>query len=229
MNLKGPCMEDRAQDNAPQYSQQPRSTRLSGEDRREDIVSKAMVYFADHGFAGGTRELAKKIGVTQPLLYKHFSSKAELIQAVFDRLAKRQRDAHWDILLKDRAKPIEARMVSFFSAYSEYTYTYEWIRLYTFAGLSDGSLNVWHIQRVGNPLMTLICLEVGAEAGLTRNSDQITQDELDVMWILHGGLFYFYVRKFVYGEFPQRTFEFPIRQGVKQALASLRAIYSNNP
>lgn len=185
-----------------------------------------MVYFADHGFAGGTRELAKEIGVTQPLLYKYFSSKSELIQAVFDRLAKRQRDANWHLVLQDRSKPIRERMISFFSAYSQYTYSYEWIRLYTFAGLSDGRLNVWHIQRVGNPLMTLICVEVAAEAGVIRNAEQITQEELDLMWILHGGLFYFYVRKFVYGEFPERNFEFPIREGVQQALASLGRIYS---
>ena len=44
--------------------------RLSPEDRRKEFIRKATEFFADEGFNGGTRELARRLGVTQPLLYR---------------------------------------------------------------------------------------------------------------------------------------------------------------
>src|SRR6266704_4117545 len=49
--------------------------RLAPEVREHQIVLKAMDHFATHGFSGSTRELARQLGVTQPLLYRYFPSK----------------------------------------------------------------------------------------------------------------------------------------------------------
>ena len=56
--------------------------RLSPEDRRQEFVRKATEFFSEEGFNGGTRELARRLGVTQPLLYRYFPSKEELIKEV---------------------------------------------------------------------------------------------------------------------------------------------------
>ena len=45
--------------------------RLSADDRRSEFVNQATELFAEEGFAGGTRALARKLGVTQPLLYRY--------------------------------------------------------------------------------------------------------------------------------------------------------------
>jgi AcrR family transcriptional regulator len=42
--------------------------RLSADDRRKEFVAKATEFFAEEGFGGGTRDLARRLGVTQPLL-----------------------------------------------------------------------------------------------------------------------------------------------------------------
>lgn len=47
------------------------------------IVRRAVEYFSAHGFGVGTRELAKHIGVTQPLLYHYFGSKEKLVERVY--------------------------------------------------------------------------------------------------------------------------------------------------
>jgi len=39
------------------------------EAREKQILQKAIQHFATHGFSGSTRELARQLGVTQPLLY----------------------------------------------------------------------------------------------------------------------------------------------------------------
>ena len=41
--------------------------RFSPEERRQDFIRKAAEFFSERGFDGGTRELARKLGVTQPL------------------------------------------------------------------------------------------------------------------------------------------------------------------
>ena len=200
--------------------------RLNAEDRREDILLASIKYFATHGFMGSTRELAKEIGVTQPLLYRYFPSKADLIDAVFEEMYARQRQFHWEDDLSDRSRPISDRMVEFFASYAERTYTYEWIRIYTFAGLLDGALNRRYIRRITEPVLRRICVEVMVENGYPEpRPESITVQELDILWILHGGLFYFAIRKFVYGEDPKRSLDFPIREGVKQAVASLSELH----
>jgi AcrR family transcriptional regulator len=49
--------------------------RLSPEDRRKEFVAKATEFFSEEGFDGGTRDLARRLGVTQPLLYRYFTRK----------------------------------------------------------------------------------------------------------------------------------------------------------
>src|SRR5262245_1216387 len=80
----------------PRRSEKP-PRRLSGEQRREAILDAALPVFATKGFAGTTtRDLAKAAGVTEPVLYRHFPSKADLFLAVLraaearmlERLAK---------------------------------------------------------------------------------------------------------------------------------------------
>jgi TetR/AcrR family fatty acid metabolism transcriptional regulator len=58
--------------------------------RRERILAAAIKVFAQAGFhAASTRAIAKAAGVTDPLLFYHFKSKADLyLAAVQDQIAK---------------------------------------------------------------------------------------------------------------------------------------------
>src|SRR3954447_5408298 len=57
--------------------------RLPPDDRRKECVAKATEFFSKEGFGGGTRDLARRLGVTQPLLYRYFPSKDDLIKEVY--------------------------------------------------------------------------------------------------------------------------------------------------
>ncbi len=53
--------------------------------RREEILSVALNLFASKGIEGtGLREIAERIGVSQPALYHYFASKEALVDAVVD-------------------------------------------------------------------------------------------------------------------------------------------------
>ena len=46
------------------------------EARERQIVEGAVAYFAEVGLDGQTRELARRLGITQPLLFRYFPTKA---------------------------------------------------------------------------------------------------------------------------------------------------------
>ena len=61
-----------------------RAPRLSRSDRRSQILEAAIKFFSEEGFDGSTHNFAKKIGITQPLIYRYFESKDELIREVYN-------------------------------------------------------------------------------------------------------------------------------------------------
>lgn len=75
------------------------SARLSKADRRKAIVETAAQLFAEVGFRGGTtRELAKRVGVSEPVLYEHFQTKGELYAAIIENSSPREFDQALAIL-----------------------------------------------------------------------------------------------------------------------------------
>ena len=69
-------------------------TRLSAAQRREVIEQAATEVFAERGYQGaGMDEIARRSGVTPPVLYDHFDSKLDL----FRRLLERTRDELLDM------------------------------------------------------------------------------------------------------------------------------------
>jgi AcrR family transcriptional regulator len=60
-------------------------TRLSGPERKAAVVATACRVFAKSSYHGSTTaQIARETGVTEPVLYRHFSSKRELYLACLD-------------------------------------------------------------------------------------------------------------------------------------------------
>jgi len=59
-----------------------RSRRLLPGEREKLIVGEAIRFFSEVGFSGQTRELSRRLGITQPLLYRYFPSKRALRDAL---------------------------------------------------------------------------------------------------------------------------------------------------
>jgi len=65
-----------------------RRTRLSAEQRQESILKAAVEVFAATGYrAGRVSDVAARVGVTEPVVFQNFGSKAALYAAVLDRVA----------------------------------------------------------------------------------------------------------------------------------------------
>ena len=69
-------------------------SRLAATDRRAAIVDAALSVFSARAYGGATTaEIARAAGVTEPILYRHFSSKRELFLACVDEVWRRLREA----------------------------------------------------------------------------------------------------------------------------------------
>src|SRR3979409_2400117 len=78
--------------------------RLSPHDRRKEFVAKATEFFSEEGFGGGTRDLARRLGVPQPLLYRYFPSKDDLIKEVYRTVYLEPLDTGWEGLASAPAR-----------------------------------------------------------------------------------------------------------------------------
>jgi AcrR family transcriptional regulator len=165
--------------------------RLDPEARREQIVAAAICYFAEVGFGGTTRDLAARIGITQALLYRYFASKADLAEAVFERVYLDRLNPRWINDIRDRQVPLEQRLSRFYRQYGAAIFTYEWMRIFMWAGLAGERLNQRYLTRVGEKLLMPLREEIAADPALR-------EPTMEEMWALHGGIVYIGIRRFIY-------------------------------
>ncbi|MBC7230777.1 MAG: TetR/AcrR family transcriptional regulator [Actinobacteria bacterium] len=63
--------------------------RMSGSERKRQIVQAALEIMAEQGLVGTTtRRIAEKVGVSEPALYKYFPGKKELVLEALDALGE---------------------------------------------------------------------------------------------------------------------------------------------
>ena len=64
----------------------PRGARMTGPQRRQQLIEVGRALFAEKGFEGTTvEEIAASAGVSKPVLYEHFGGKEGLYAVVVDR------------------------------------------------------------------------------------------------------------------------------------------------
>jgi AcrR family transcriptional regulator len=182
---------------APAKRARSKQKRLSPDDRRREFVAKATEFFSEQGFEGGTRDLARRLGVTQPLLYRYFPSKDELIKEVYRTVYLEPFDTGWEKLLTDRSRPLRDRLREFYRAYTDVIFSRKWLRIYFYAGLKGLDINRWYVGVVRDKILTRIIRECRHEAGLPAHG-RPTAPEIELAWVFHSGIFYYGVRKYIY-------------------------------
>jgi AcrR family transcriptional regulator len=71
-----------------------RRSRLPAAERRQTILRAAAEVFAESGYrAAKVSEVARRVGVTEPVVFQNFGSKAALFAAVVQRAASEVRDS----------------------------------------------------------------------------------------------------------------------------------------
>lgn len=174
--------------------------RLRREDRERLILAGAVTFFSERGFSGQTRELARELGITQPLLYRYFPSKKALIDRVYEELFLRRWNPAWETLLADRRHPLPDRIRHFYRAFCTDIFSREWVRMFVYAGLNGVAYNRQVLSDIERKILRRICVELRVHEGREPETpERVTPLELEYAWELHGTAFYYHLRKYVYG------------------------------
>lgn len=166
--------------------------RLSPEERRAMIVAGATAYFSEVGLEGNTRELSKRLGVTQSLIFNYFSTKTDLLEAVYRAVYLDRISPDWPALIADRSRPIHDRALTFYREYTQAIFSYEWMRIFMFSGLAGAELNRRYLEHVSGLLLRPLMEEFRSAAPGPR------KPEMEDIWNLHGGIIYIGIRRYVY-------------------------------
>ncbi|HEU5019240.1 MAG TPA: helix-turn-helix domain-containing protein [Pseudolabrys sp.] len=195
--------------------------RLAPTDRSEQILRGAIRFFAERGFGGQTRELARELGVSTGLLYRYFPSKEDLIDEIYQEMFVRRWKPEWKTMLADRTVPLLARLKRFYVDYSSMLHDYEWARIYLYSGLGGASIAQRFAKLVTERIYKPVIDELRHEFGLQGIAQRpMTEAELELMWALHGSLFYIGIRKWVYRVPTPRDVTGTVARAVERAYAS---------
>jgi AcrR family transcriptional regulator len=140
--------------------------------------------------------LAKKLGVTQPLLYRYVPSKDDLISEVYETVYASRWQSEWEALLADRSRPLRERLNDFYNRYTDVIFDDKWMRIFLFSGLKGVDINRRYLQLVRKRILEPIVAEGRAEFGLV--AEPARDCELEYVWVMHGGIFYYGVRQLIY-------------------------------
>lgn len=178
---------------------QPAVPRISREARERMIVQAAVMFFAEHGFDGQTRELARRLGITQPLLYSYFPNKAALIDRVYREVFLDRWKPQWQDRVADRSRPLPERLTRFYQDYANLILSYEWVRLFMFSGLKGLDITKRYCEVVFAQIYATVIGEIRWEHGGPPLADApMTDAEVEHLWALHGSIFYLGIRRWIY-------------------------------
>ena len=190
-----------------------KTKRLPFDQRRKLFVRKAAEFFAEFGFGATTRELGQHLGTTQPLLYKYFKTKEDLIDEVYKSVFLDVWDSQWDEILADRSRAVEDRLIDFYILYTDAIMNRGWMRIYLFAGLKNVGITSSYIKLVEERVIRRIATEIcsARDIKLTKG----TEDRyIEIAWSLQGSIFYYGVRKYAYDLSPRAEKNVLIRDTV---------------
>jgi AcrR family transcriptional regulator len=188
------------------------SRRLKPAHRERLILEEAGRFFAEHGLDGGTSALARRLGISQPLLYRYFPTKEALIKRVHAATFLERQDAELFALLDDAAVPPFERIVAFYRRYIA-MHDYQAIRLFLFSSLAGTSLNREFFEEFQRVILTRIVYALreafGAAAG-----GAVSDLEFELAWSLHASIYYIALHRHVHGvpgPAPADLVEFKVR------------------
>lgn len=205
-------------------------------EREELILVQATRYFAEFGLSAGTIELARRIGITQPLLYKYFPTKEALLIKIYDRLFPQNWSPALEKLLDDPELSLRDRLTLFYQQFAETVLTYEHVRLFLFSGLTNNSLNAHYYRILTERVFTRIVAALRLESVGEKASGPISDAEMELVQSLHAAVYHVAFRRWLHGlsvesdlnELIARKVDFYL-DGATKSMSGLHATASPQP
>lgn len=199
--------------------------RLAAEAREKAIAEAAVQFFAEVGFDGDTRELARRVGVTQSLIFKYFPSKAALIERVYQEVYVGRWNPYWELIIADRRVPLEERLIRLYTDYARTALTRDWVRLFMFSGLKGEAINQRYLQFLRNRVLEPVATELRAELNLPPPQDvPLSEAEIELVWGINARIFYFGQRRWIFNVPLEADLDQLIELTIRHFLAGARSV-----
>jgi AcrR family transcriptional regulator len=209
--------------NAMETIKKPQRRNMRAAEREQFILDEAIRFFAEQGFGGQTRELAKRMGVTHSVIYRHFPSKEALIERVYEEVYLSRWSPTWGVLIRDRTMPYQDRLIQFYNEYVERVFEYNWVRIFVFSGMKSFDITKRYLEIVRREIIEPACNELRHELKLPSGAEvPLSEREIEMFWGLHGRIFYIAIRRFVYETPTPDRLDDIIRDAVKAFLDGSR-------
>ena len=177
----------------------PPRRRLKKEEREREIAQAAVAFFAEVGFDGDTRELARRMGVTQSLIFRYFPSKAALIERVYQEVYVGRWNTYWESIIADRSMPLQERLLRFYKDYARVALTYDWVRIFMFSGLRGENINTRYLEFLRSRVLEPIAKELRVELGLPGFDEvPLSEEEVELIWGINARVFYLGQRLWIF-------------------------------
>jgi AcrR family transcriptional regulator len=200
-------------------------TRFSGAEREKHIAQEAVRFFAEVGFGGDTRELAKRLGVTQSLLYKYFPSKEALINRVFEEVYLGRWNPFWESVVRDRSIPLQERLTRHYIEYAKAALTRDWVRIFMFSGLRGEDINRRYLDILRERILVPIAIELRHEFGLPSVEEiPLKSNEIELVWSINARVFYFGQRQWIFDVPVEDDLDDLIQMTIEHFMAGARVV-----
>jgi AcrR family transcriptional regulator len=172
--------QQKAEDNQPRR-------RLSAAARREVIVAAAAESFAERGYRGASiEEIARRSGVTPPVLYDHFESKRALYRELLERHFADLRGV-WRAYFVGEG-PLEERVASSFDAWFAYIETHPFAGRMLFRDTTgDPEVDAIHAEVEGRSRDKVLPL-FAAEPGSGNIAGSLSGEGIEMVWVVLRGV-----------------------------------------
>lgn len=173
--------------------------RLSGEERERTIVHEAVKFFAEVGFNGDTRELARRLGVTQSLIYRYFPTKSALIDRVYQEVYVGRWNPYWETMITDRSMDLEDRLTRFYCDYARTSLSWDWVRIFMFSGLLGEDINKRYLEFLRTHILAPIAIEIRHSLKLPDvDKVPLKKAEIELVWGINARIFYWGQRHWIF-------------------------------
>lgn len=164
---------------------QPRR-RLTAAARREVIAAAATELFAERGYRGASvEEIARRSGVTPPVVYEHFDSKRELYRELLERHFAELREVWREHFGGD--DPPARRVARSFDAWFAYVEAHPFAGRVLFRYSTDPEIEAIHAEVAARSRSSILPL-FAAEPGAENVAGSVAGEGIEMVWVVLRGV-----------------------------------------
>lgn len=172
-------------ENTGKHRRKPRR-RLTAAARREVIETTAAALFAERGYRGASiGEIARRSGVTPPVLYEHFESKRELYRVLLERHFAELREVWREHFAGD--DPPEQRVARSFDAWFAYVEAHPFAGRVLFRYSTDPEIEAVHAEVAARSRESILPL-FAAEPGAENVAGSVSGEGIEMVWVVLRGV-----------------------------------------